>query len=79
MRIVIPFLRVVEYGPLARDLTLDKICTSVVAQRRKELKAGQTDKKDLLQMLLDAQDSDPVTFSEAQIVEVGVVEPHTYS
>ncbi len=50
----------------APSVTIQPLIDRIVAKRRSEMEKG-TNKKDLLQMLIDAQDEDPISFTDKHL------------
>jgi cytochrome P450 len=67
-----PFLKHVPFMPPSIAIEMNKMIDGIIHKRRKEnseLKNEGTSKKDLVQIFVDTNEADPISFSEAHIRE----------
>jgi cytochrome P450 len=64
-----PFLKHVPFVPPSNAKDMNVYIDRIIAKRRKEIEVGDPAKKDLVQILVDTNDADPVGFSTAHIRE----------
>jgi cytochrome P450 len=64
-----PFLRYMPFMPPSINKEFNDMITRIVSTRRKEMASKAPPQRDLLQLLIDTQDSDPVGFTDLHMRE----------
>ena len=64
---VLPWLKYLPFVPPIQSPRLVKLTKEIIATRRAEMAAGEEVKRDILQIILDAHEADPVTMPEVRI------------
>jgi cytochrome P450 len=66
---ILPFVKYIPLIPPCQSPSLVKLTQQLIATRKEELIQKGQAKKDILQMLLNSQDADPVTFSDLRVLD----------
>ena len=64
----LPWLKYLPFAPSPKSPEMDELIATIVSKRRKAMQAGE-EKKDLLQIFLDAHDAHPEEFTEKHIYD----------